>query len=106
MEWISFFDRQPEDGQPIYYYGKYIGVWFGQYKYSPDDPVSPHIIHCKESLGVVDRMDTPWWMPYNPEMTRPHRPVNADGSARDYPDDYPRSREVWGDGGRWGFHEE
>jgi hypothetical protein len=45
-------------------------------------------------------------MPYNPEMTRPRRPVNTDGSAKDYPDDYPKSREVWGDSGRWGFNEE
>jgi len=34
-------------------------------------------------------MDAPWWMPYNTEMVRPRRPVNADGSARDYPEDYP-----------------
>jgi hypothetical protein len=70
MEWISFFDRQPEDGQKIWYYGKYIGVWVGIYHYSPNDPVSPP--------GVVDRMDAPYWQPY-----RPAKP------EKDYPKDYP-----------------
>ena len=45
MEWISFFDRQPEDGQKIWYYGKYIGVWVGIYHYSPNDPVSPILLY-------------------------------------------------------------
>jgi hypothetical protein len=78
VNWISFFDRQPEDGQKIWYYGKYIGVWVGIYHYSPNDPVSPHIIVCDEAPGVVDRMDAPWWMSY-----RPNKP------ATDYPEDYP-----------------
>ena len=82
MEWISFFEQQPEDGQLIYYYGEYIGVWAGQYIYSPNDPVSPHILICKESPGLVDRMDAPWWMPYEGQP-KPQRPET------DYPQDYP-----------------
>jgi len=49
MEWISFFDRQPEDGQGIWYYGQHIGVWAGEYRYCPTDKYSHHIMHCHES---------------------------------------------------------
>ena len=83
MEWISFFERQPYEGQQIFYYGEHIGVWAGRYNYSPNDPVSPHIIHCSESCGVVDRMDTPWWMSRHEGMTKPEKP------NRPVPPDYP-----------------
>lgn len=82
-DWISFFARQPEVGQDIYYYGEPIGVWRGTYSYSEDDPVSPHLIHCAESPGVVDRMDAPWWQPYVGQP-KPAAPTS------DFPDDYPR----------------
>ena len=84
MEWISFFEKQPEDGQDIWYYGPMIGVWSGKYNYSPDDPVSPHIMYCSESFGVVDRMDAPWWMVDDGVMVRPQRP------SQQYPADYPK----------------
>jgi len=82
MEWISFFERQPEDGQGIWYYGQHIGVWSGEYVYSPNDPVSPHIMLCHESIGLVDRMDAPWWMPYEGQ-DKPEKPSTP------YPPDYP-----------------
>jgi hypothetical protein len=82
-DWISFFDRLPEVGQAIYYYGQPTGVWRGRYTYSPDDPVSPHIIHCDESPGVVDRMDAPWWQPFDGQP-KPAAPMS------EYPTDYPR----------------
>ncbi len=91
MEWISFFERQPHDGQQIFYYGEHIGVWAGRYQYDPNDPVSHHIIHCSESWGVVDRMDAPYWMP-DEGQPKPERPVY------DYPDDYPHydyDKEEW-----------
>ena len=99
MEWISFFERQPEDGQGIWYYGEYIGVWCGEYRYAPDDLVSPHLMICHESPGLVDRMDAPWWMLDDGKMDRPEKP------SKDYPDDYPRlitvnGREVWTTEGR------
>ena len=31
MKWISFFEKQPEHGQDIWYYGEHIGVWAGEY---------------------------------------------------------------------------
>lgn len=83
MEWISFFEKQPFDGQQIFYYGEYIGVWAGRYKYSPDDPVSPHIMVCSESPGVCDRMDAPWWMERHEGMIKPNKP------SKPYPKDYP-----------------
>ena len=99
MEWISFFDRQPADGQKIWYYGEPIGVWKGEYKYSPDDPYSPHLMICGErdeethkvlseygleNLSMtVDRMDAPWWMP-DDGQDKPTKP------SKEYPDDYPR----------------
>ena len=86
MEWISFFERQPENGQGIWYYGQHIGVWSGDYRYSPEDPVSHHIMLCHESYGFVDRMDAPWWMSDDGVMNRPKKP------EIDYPKDYP-SRE-------------
>ena len=84
MEWISFFEKQPKHGQQIFYYGEYIGVWAGRYIYSPDDPISAHIIHCVEGIGVVDRMDAPWWMPHEEGMWKPEKPKDA------YPKDYPK----------------
>jgi hypothetical protein len=99
MEWISFFEKQPEHGQKIYYYGQYIGVWMGHYEYSPDDRFSPHLIICEQKdpeteqallayglEGVtmtVDRMDAPWWMPYEKNMNIPMKPT------KEYPEDYP-----------------
>ena len=86
MEWISFFEKQPYEGQQIFYYGEPIGVWAGRYNYSPNDPVSPHLIHCSEAFGVVDRMDAPWWMPRHEGMSKPQKP------ATDYPKDYPNGK--------------
>jgi hypothetical protein len=82
MEWISFFERQPEDGQGIWYYGQHIGVWSGEYVYSPNDPVSPHIMLCHESIGIVDRMDAPWWMP---DEGQPKPPPPKEHYPKDYP---------------------
>jgi hypothetical protein len=100
MEWISFFERQPKHGQKIFYYGQPIGVWMGHYEYSPDDRFSPHLIICEEkdeetekalsAYGLtgltmtVDRMDAPWWAPYEEGMSKPEKP------ATDYPADYPK----------------
>lgn len=84
MEWISFFGpRKPINGQIIYYYGEMIGVWRGKYVYSPDDLVSPHVILCEESPGNCDRMDAPWWMPYE-NQPKPEKPIQP------YPEDYPQ----------------
>jgi hypothetical protein len=98
MEWISFFEKQPEHGQKIYYYGQYIGVWLGRYEYHPDDLFSPHLIICEEkddetetvlsTYGLaglsmtVDRMDAPWWIPYYGQ-DKPPKPKSY------YPIDYP-----------------
>jgi hypothetical protein len=83
MEWISFFGpRRPINGQKVYYFGEYIGVWQGRYEIHKDDPVSEHILICEESPGLVDRMDAPWWMPYEGQP-KPKRPTT------DYPKDYP-----------------
>ena len=86
MNWISFFDRQPEDGQHIWYYGEHIGVWAGEYCYATADQFSPHLIFCHESPGVVDRMDAPWWMPRHEGISKPQKP------ATDYPKDYPNGK--------------
>ena len=88
MEWISFHGpRRPINGQKIIYYGEAIGVWRWEYVYSPNDPVSPHIMHCHESPGVVDRMDAPWWMP-DVGQEKP-RPPNEP-----YPKDYPNYENI------------
>jgi len=100
MEWLSFFGyRRPINGQKIYYYGEHIGVWQGRYEIHWDDPVSPHIIICEQRdletdkvladyglnnvAFMVDRMDAPWWMPYEgqPKPEKPSEP---------YPKDYPQ----------------
>lgn len=99
MEWISFFQSQPTNGQKIFYYGELIGVWAGRYQYSPDDMASPHIVICEERdsstdavlarYGLndlefkVDRMDAPWWMPRDENSTTPEKPDQP------YPQDYP-----------------
>ena len=83
MDWISFFERQPEDGDKIWYYGPYIGVWRGEYHYVPNDPISHHNIHSTECAGFCDRMDAPWWMPDDGKTKRPSIPEKA------YPEDYP-----------------
>lgn len=84
MEWLSFFGhRRPINGQKIFYYGEFIGVWRGTYNLDWNDPVSPHRIFCGESPGVVDRMDAPWWMP-DEGQGKPEKPSDA------YPKDYPQ----------------
>ena len=83
IEWKSFFTELPKHGQSIFYYGECIGVWAGRYEYHPDDPVSPHLMFCGETYGVVDRMDAPWWMPCEEHMWKPEKPEQA------YPEDYP-----------------
>jgi len=74
MNWIKFKDQLPKDGQSIWYYGEYIGVWRGTYRYTPSDAWSPHIIHCSETFGIVDRMDAPYWIAYNEGSVRPDPP--------------------------------
>lgn len=83
MEWISFFERQPENGQSIWYYGKYIGVWAGRYEYHPNDPISHHLMISEG--GIVDRMDAPWWMPNDGVISRPNKPDQP------YPKDYDKA---------------
>jgi hypothetical protein len=100
LAWISFFGpRRPINGQKIYYYGKHIGVWQGRYEIHHDDPVSAHIIICEERSEetdevlseyglkgitmMVDRMDAPWWMPYEGQA----KPAKPD---QDYPPEYPK----------------
>lgn len=100
MNWNSFFTCLPTHEQKIYYFGESIkGVFKGRYVFSPDDPVSPHVIICEEEMDpetkavlaeygldkmtmTVDRMDAPWWMPYEGQ-SKPDRP------EKDYPDNYP-----------------
>lgn len=100
MQWLSFFGpRRPVNGQKIYYYGEHIGVHKGRYEIHHDDLVSPHIIICEEERDeeldaalskyglnnlsfMVDRMDAPWWMPYEGQ----DKPVNPETL---YPKDYP-----------------
>lgn len=83
MEWISFHGpRRPINGQKIIYYGEPIGVWRGEYRYSPEDPVSHHLILCHESYGFVDRMDAPWWMP---DEGQPKPPPPKEHYPKDYP---------------------
>lgn len=83
MEWISFFEKRPKPGQKIFYYGEPIGVWYGEYRYVPEDLCSPHLILSLECAGVVDRMDAPWWMVANEPHPKPPKP------EQDYPPDYP-----------------
>lgn len=82
MEWISFFEKRPKHGQKIFYYGEPIGVWYGEYRYVPEDLCCPHLILSLECAWVVDRMDAPWWMP-DEGQTKPPKP------EQDYPPDYP-----------------
>jgi hypothetical protein len=82
MEWISFFEKRPKHGQKIFYYGEPIGVWYGEYRYVPEDLCSPHLILSLECAGVVDRMDAPWWQSYEGQA-KPPKP------EKDYPPDYP-----------------
>jgi hypothetical protein len=99
MEWISFFEKQPEQGQSIWYYGEALGVWRGTYEFEPNDPFCPYQMVCRERTKetdeilskygldtiemTADRMDAPWWMPDDGVMSRPIKP------AKDYPEDYP-----------------
>lgn len=84
MNWISFFSELPKHGQKIWYYGEYIGVWRGHYIYEPNDPVSPHLVFPIDTFGLADRMDCPWWMPYEDGMQKPDKPSQA------RPENYPK----------------
>lgn len=72
--WRHALKELPEDGQQVYYFGPDIGLWVGHYKYSPDDMVSPHLF-LNMNWGVVDRMDAPYWMPYDAERAKSWCPL-------------------------------
>ena len=83
-QWISFFEKQPEDGQGIWYYGHNIEVGCGEYCSSPGDPAELQVIIKHESLGFIDRLTAPWWMVDDGVMDRPTKKP-----SRPVPPDYP-----------------
>lgn len=68
LEWHHAQDSLPRDGQEVYYFGPDIGIWVGRYKYAPNDRFSHHLF--VSNFGVVDRMDAPYWRPFNKKHHR------------------------------------
>lgn len=72
--WLHTGATLPTDGQSVYYFGPAIGLHIGTYRYAPDDNYSHHLFHNAD-WGVVDRMDAPWWRPYDPERAKAWVPL-------------------------------
>ena len=68
FKWYHAKDVLPRDGQQVYYFGPNIGLWVGHYKYAPNDPYSHHLF--VSNFGTVDRMDAPYWRPFNKKHHR------------------------------------
>jgi hypothetical protein len=75
--WIECRERMPINGQEVWYWGPCIGVWRGHYRIERRDAFCPHLFICGESPGVVDRMDAPFWMPYETGAARPSPPTEV-----------------------------
>ena len=81
--WINVKTQLPRDGQEVYYFSPYLGLWRGTYNYTPNKTyidgkplpdklaaiISPHVF--RGGGGCCDTDDVTHWQPYN-EETKKH----------------------------------
>lgn len=64
-KWISIRDQKPTEGQKVYYFCDFLGIFRGEYHYikSIHQTVCPH--KFTSNHGVLDGNDVSYWMPYD-----------------------------------------
>ena len=65
-KWVKTTDTLPEEGQKVYYFCDFLGIFRGEYhlqKTRVAIAISPHIFVSKH--GVLDADEVTHWMPYD-----------------------------------------
>lgn len=62
-QWITTRYILPKENQKIYYFGKEIGIFRGEYFYDSSSISNPHKFYSE--YGIVDADDVSYWMPYD-----------------------------------------
>jgi len=65
-QWIKTKDKIPEEGQKVYYFCDFLGIFRGEYHFQKTRvaiAISPHTF--VSNLGVLDADDVTYWMPYD-----------------------------------------
>lgn len=65
-QWLSITDKLPEEGQKIYYFCNFLGIFRGEYHFQKDRmaiAISPHTFVSNH--GKLDSDEVTYWMPYD-----------------------------------------
>lgn len=62
-KWISIRDQKPTEGQKIYYFCDFLGIFRGEYHYIDSSYANPN--KFSSNYGVLDADDISHWMPYD-----------------------------------------
>lgn len=61
--WVSSKYILPKDGQKIYYFCEFLGIFQGEYHYIDSSYANPN--KFSSNHGVLDADDVSYWMPYD-----------------------------------------
>ena len=62
-KWFSVKEQKPEDGQKVYYFCDFLGIFRGEYHYLKSKYSSPHKFSSHH--GILDSDEVSHWMPYD-----------------------------------------
>lgn len=62
-KWISIRYQKPTEGQKVYYFCDFLGIFRGEYFYDENSKGNPHKFYSEH--GIVDADDISYWMPYD-----------------------------------------
>lgn len=65
-QWINITDTLPEEGQKVYYFCNFLGIFRGEYHFQKNRvaiAISPHTFVSNH--GILDADEVTHWMPYD-----------------------------------------
>ena len=62
-KWISIINQKPTEGQKVYYFSNFVGIFRGEYFYDENSKSNPHKFYSEH--GILDADDISHWMPYD-----------------------------------------
>ena len=65
-QWLNITDKLPEEGQKIYYFCNFLGIFRGEYHFQKNRvaiAISPHTFVSNH--GILDADEVTHWMPYD-----------------------------------------